>query len=234
MVPILLQTGTPNLSQRIRFLLCWTLDVFLKVDSDAPWQPWFIVIHPASHGHLVGRMSDGKSKPIDCTYSKYLGIQTWPESNRSQPALYRQVFFLRWKADQPGRQPTLWLLSAQSQSISLLICLGTLWETSPSLRKALQMIAALSVTGFSDLGKPIKHAMLTGVIASCEVLDKQGLMNMRVDCPMWYQNSVPKIKKKCAHCKKLEAKEIQSHCYMSDFVLFFPFFAHQNLQWFTC
>ena len=59
------------------------------------------------------------------------------------------------------------------------------------------MIAALSVTGFSDLGKPIKHAMLTGVVASCEVLDKQGLMNMRVGCPMWYQNSVPKIKKMC-------------------------------------
>lgn len=103
MVPILLQTGTPNLSQRIRFLLCWTLDVFLKADSDAPWQPWFIVIHPASHGHLVGRMSDGKSKPIDCTYSAYLGIQTWPESNRSR--YIARSFFSAGKRINQGGNP---------------------------------------------------------------------------------------------------------------------------------
>lgn len=193
------------------------------------WQSWFIVIHPASHrswspgrshglGHLEGMFYD-RSKLI--------------ESNRRQQELYRQVFFLGWKADQPGRQPTLWLLSAQSQSISLLICLGTLWETSPSLRKALQMIAALSVTGFSDLGKPIKHAMLTGVVASCEILDKQGLMNMRMDCPMWEFSSKDQ-KQMTEYCKKLETQEIQSHGYMSDFVHYFPIFSHQNLQWFTC
>jgi len=86
------------------------------------------------------------------------------------------------------------------------------------------MIAALSVTGFSDLGKPIKHAMLTGVVASCEVLDKQGLMNMRVDCPMWYQNSVPKIKKNVLTAKSLKQKKSKAMAISQTLSFFFQFF----------